>query len=86
MPEISRFFGIVIRMFYDDHNPPHFHAEYSGKKAVFDFNGNVIKGDLASRTATKLVREWVDLHVSELEEDWKLATENKVINKIQPLL
>jgi len=73
-------------MFYDDHNPPHFHAEYSGKKAVFDFKGNVIKGDLASRTATKLVREWVDLHVVELEEDWKLAIESKVINKIQPLL
>jgi len=86
MPEISRFFGIIIRMFYDDHNPPHFHAEYSGKKAVFDFKGNVIKGDLASRTATKLVREWVDLHVVELEEDWKLAIESKVINKIQPLL
>lgn len=43
MPEISRFFGIIIRMFYDEHNPPHFHAEYSGKKAVFDFDGNVIK-------------------------------------------
>jgi hypothetical protein len=73
-------------MFYDDHNPPHFHAEYSGKKAVFDFKGNVIKGDLSSRTATKLVREWVDLHVAELEKDWQLATESKVINKIQPLL
>ncbi len=57
VPEVSRFFGIVIRMFYDEHNPPHFHAEYSGKKAVFDFNGNIIKGNLSSRTATKLVRE-----------------------------
>ncbi len=56
-------------MFYDEHNPPHFHAEYSGKKAVFDFKGNILKGDLASKTATKLIREWVDLHVSELEED-----------------
>ncbi len=70
----------------DEHNPPHFHAEYSGKKAIFDFNGNVIKGDLASRTATKLVREWVDLHVSELEEDWQLATENREIKKIEPLI
>ena len=57
MPEISRFFGIIIRMFYDEHNPPHFHAEYSGNKAVLDFHGNVIKGDLSSRTATKLVRD-----------------------------
>lgn len=56
------------------------------KKAVFDFKGNIIKVDLASKTATKLVREWVDLHVDELEKDWKLAVESKVINKIQPLL
>ena len=46
MPEISRFFGIIIRMFYDDHNPPHLHAEYQGNSAVFDFNGNMLKGDL----------------------------------------
>ena len=85
MPEISRFFGIIIRMFYDEHNPPHFHAEYSGSKAVFDFQGNVLKGSLSSRTATKLVREWTDLHLSELEEDWKLARESKTIKKIEPL-
>lgn len=85
MPEISRFFGIIIRMFYDEHNPPHFHAEQSGNKAVLDFQGNVIKGNLSSRTATKLVREWIDLHVTELEEDWELARENKEINKIEPL-
>jgi len=85
MPEISRFFGIIIRMFYDDHNPPHFHAEYSGKKAVFDFNGNIIKGNLESKTATKLVRDWVDIHVSELEKDWALARASQEINKIEPL-
>lgn len=72
-------------MFYDEHNPPHFHVEYSGRKAVFDFDGNVLKGTLASRTATKLVREWVDLHIPELKEDWKLATNNKEVNKIEPL-
>ena len=85
MPEVSRFFGIIIRMFYDEHNPPHFHAEYSGKKAVFDFEGNVIKGSLSSRTATKLVCEWADFHVSELQEDWELARKNEVIKKIEPL-
>ena len=72
-------------MFYDDHDPPHFHAEYSGNKAVFDFEGNVLKGSLSSKTATKLVREWIDLHVSELEKDWKLAGESKKIRKIEPL-
>jgi hypothetical protein len=44
-------------MFYDEHNLSHFHAEYSGRKAVFDFKGNILKGDLASKTATKLIRE-----------------------------
>jgi hypothetical protein len=44
MPEICRFFGIIIRMFFDEHDPPHFHAEYQGSKAVFDFNGNILKG------------------------------------------
>ena len=85
MPEISRFFGIIVRMFYDEHNPPHFHAEYSGNKAIFDFGGNVLKGSLSSTTATKLVREWIDLHVSELEEDWELAKENRKLKKIEPL-
>lgn len=85
MPIISRFFGIVIRMFYDEPNPPHFHAEYQGQNALFDFNGNVLKGSLNSKTATKLVREWVDLHVAELEKDWRLAQEGKEISKIEPL-
>jgi hypothetical protein len=48
MPIISHFFGIIIRMFYDKHNPPHLHAECQGNKALFDFKGNIIKGDLRS--------------------------------------
>jgi len=85
MPEISRFFGIIMRMFFDEHNPPHVHAEYQGHKAVFDLNGNVTCGDLGSRTATKLVREWIDLHVTELRDDWELAQAGKEVNKIAPL-
>ncbi|MBI3317186.1 MAG: DUF4160 domain-containing protein [Candidatus Omnitrophica bacterium] len=85
MPEISRFFGIIIRMFYDDHNPPHFHAEFSGKQAKIDFHGNILMGDLGSRTALRLVREWVDLHQAELAEDWELARKDKEIRKITPL-
>lgn len=85
MPEICRFFGIIIRMFFDEHDPPHFHAEYQGSKAVFDFNGNVMRGCLASKTATKLVREWIDLHISELKEDWDLARAGKELKKINPL-
>ena len=85
MPIISRFFGVIIRMFYDEHNPPHFHAEYQGNKAVFDFQGNILKGDLKSRTAIKLVREWIDLHVNELKNDWNLARLGKEMQNIEPL-
>ena len=73
MPEISRFFGIIVRMYYDDHPPPHIHAEYQGNKAKIDFGGNVLLGDLHSKTALRLVREWIDLHDSELRRDWGLA-------------
>jgi hypothetical protein len=85
MPEISRFFGIIIRMFYDEHEPPHFHADYQGNKAVFDFCGNVLKGDIKSRTARKLIRDWVDLHAHELMENWELARTDNEIKKISPL-
>jgi len=85
MPIISFFFGIVIRMFHDDHNPPHIHVEYQGRKALLDFRGNILKGDLQSRTAMKLVREWVDLRYEELVEDWELAKQCKEIKPIDPL-
>ena len=85
MPEISRFFGIIIRMFYDDHGPPHVHAEYQGGKAKIDFRGNVLRGDLGSRTALKLVREWIDLHFAELETDWDLARSGEPLQRIDPL-
>ena len=85
MPEISRFFGIIIRMFFQEHNPPHIHAEYQGKKAVFDLHGNMTRGDLASRTAARLVREWIDLHAGELRDDWELAQIGRELRKIAPL-
>ncbi|WP_044412030.1 DUF4160 domain-containing protein [Thiomicrospira microaerophila] len=85
MPIISRFFGIIIRMFFDDHNPPHVHVEYSGQHAIFDFKGNILKGDLNSKTATKLVREWIDSNQTALEDDWLLAVDGKEIKKIDPL-
>ena len=85
MPEISRFFGIIIRMYYDEHNPPHFHVEYQNKDALFDLKGNMIKGDLGSKTARKLVREWVDLHCDEIALNWQLAREEKELKKIAPL-
>lgn len=85
MPVISRFFGIIIRMFYDDHNPPHIHAEYQGNRALFDFSGNIMRGKLNSRTATKLVREWIDLHLGDLNENWELARQGRAMETIAPL-
>jgi hypothetical protein len=85
MPEISRFFGIVIRMYYNDHGLPHLHAEYAGKKVVLDFQGNIQRGELGSRAALRLVREWIDHHVDELMEDWELARSNRDLKKINPL-
>lgn len=85
MPEIARFFGLIVQMYYDEHNPPHLHAEYQGRKIVVDFKGNILRGDLASRTALRLLREWIDLHTRELEEDWQLARSGNELNRISPL-
>ena len=85
MPEISRFFGIIIRMYFGDHNPPHFHAIYQEDTAEYDINTlTVIRGNLPSR-AHAMVLEWASLHRDELMEDWRLATEMKEVNKIEPL-
>jgi hypothetical protein len=72
-------------MFYDDHNPPHINVEYQSRKALLDFRGNILRGDLQSRTASKLVREWIDLRYAELLEDWELAKQGKEIKIIDPL-
>ncbi len=85
MPIISTFFGIVIRMYYDEHDPPHLHAEYQGYRAVLDFRGNILKGGLGSRTAVRLVREWIDLHEDELNGLWDLARAGKELGRIPPL-
>ena len=85
MPEICRFFGIVIRMYFEDHNPPHIHVEHQGEAAIFDFNGNILKGRLTSRTAVKLVREWIDLRANDLRKDWELAQSGNALEKIDPL-
>ena len=85
MPEISRFLGIIIRMYYDEHNPPHLPAEYDGKKVLLDFQGNIVAGDLGSRATLRLIREWIDIHVDELKENWELARLGKDLKKIAPL-
>lgn len=85
MPTISIFFGIAIKMFFDDHNPPHLHAEHQGEMAVFDFRGNILRGDFTSRTAVRLVREWIDLHQPELESNWTEMQAGREFHRIDPL-
>ena len=85
MPYISLFFGIIIRMFYNDHPPPHFHAEYQGQRGIFDFEGTMIQGNLTSRTASRLIREWVSQHRAELEDNWHNARAGTALTYIAPL-
>lgn len=85
MPYVSMFFGIIIRMFHNEHNPPYFHAEYQGQKGLFDLNGNMIKGNMKSNTAKKLVKEWAMLHREELLNNWENAAKGGDIDKIAPL-
>jgi hypothetical protein len=85
MPEISRFFGIIIKMFYDDHNPPHFHALYGEFEVLIDINTlAVFAGHLPPR-ALGLVVEWANLHQKELIGNWEKAQSQEPVNKIEPL-
>ena len=85
MPEISRFLGIVIKMYFEDHNPPHFHAFYGDDEAVFSIDPiEVIKGKLPPRVIW-LVIEWAELRRKELKKNWELLIEKK-FNKIKPLV
>jgi hypothetical protein len=85
MPIISAFFGIVIRMFYQDHEPPHFHAEYQGQQAKCDFSGELIAGSIRSRTARDLIRRWAHSHRRELEENWEKMRGGRPLDRIAPL-
>ena len=85
MPELSRFFGIIIAMYYNDHSPPHFHAKYGDDQASIRIdNGNVLEGALGTR-ARRLVEEWRVLHQAELLDDWSRAQARQPLNKIEPL-
>jgi hypothetical protein len=85
VPEISRFFGIVVQMYYADHDPPHFHVRYGGQKALIAIGTlAVLRGKLSPR-AMSLVTEWAGLHQAELMEDWKLARQEAELKPIAPL-
>jgi hypothetical protein len=84
MPEISKFLGIIIAMFYRDHAPPHFHAIYGEYEITVEIESGIINGRFPKR-ALKLVFEWLELHRDELLENWRLAEDRRPLNKIETL-
>jgi hypothetical protein len=85
MPTISRFFGIIISMYYNDHLPTHFHAKYSESNAQVGIETlAIIEGELPRR-ALALVLEWAALHRDELRENWERARQGLPLNPIDPL-
>lgn len=84
MPELSRFFGVVVFMNYRDHNPPHFHARYGDQEVTVELGSGIVEGRM-SRRALALVLEWAQLHAAELEENWSRARERRPLLPIAPL-
>jgi len=86
VPRISFFYGIIIRMYWNegDHQVPHFHAEYGDHAASIDLNGNMLAGTFPPR-ALRLVREWAQLHQGELLANWLRARNNEPLETIDPL-
>ena len=77
MPEISRFFGIVIKMYFEDHQPPHFHAEYGEHEALIDIHALAVIGGRLPPRALGLVVEWAFQHQAELLVLWKRAVQHQ---------
>lgn len=84
MPEISRFLGIVIGMFYSEHGVAHFHAVYGRHEISVEMSGGIVHGEFPPR-ALRHVLEWADLHRQELLENWELARQGQPLNRIAPL-
>ncbi|MEY4977842.1 MAG: hypothetical protein RLZZ352_112 [Pseudomonadota bacterium] len=83
MPTLSIFFGIIVRMWHDDHPPPHIHVEYQGFEALVNIaTGNVAEGELPRKVAT-IVKEWCQVHQAELQENWQRAQRFEPLERIQ---
>ncbi|MCG8467346.1 MAG: DUF4160 domain-containing protein [Gemmatimonadetes bacterium] len=84
MPIISRFYGIVITMYYNDHAPPHFHARYGEYTIVVEIESGLVRGEMPRR-ALRLVLEWADRHQHELMENWARARRRVPLEVVPPL-
>lgn len=85
MPEICRFYGIIIRFYYRDHPPTHFHAIYGGQEALIEIETGAIHEGSLPRTAYELVNRWRALHLQELRDDWSRARQQLPLLPITPL-
>jgi hypothetical protein len=85
MPETSRFFGIVIKIYYEDHPPPHFHAEYGEHEALIDIRTLVVIGGHLPPRALGLVVEWASQHQTQLLVLWERAVQQRSLYKLPPL-
>lgn len=85
MPELCRFFGITVLIYFDDHSPPHFHVRYNDDKASISINDlAIVTGNLSPRTLG-LVKEWAELHRAELLDNWNMIKDSGKYFKIDPL-
>ena len=84
MPEICRFFGIIIMMFADDHNPPHFHVRYGDYEAIITIEKGIVKGAMP-RNALKQIFRWMDLHKQDLMDNWTRLHNGEEPKQIAPL-
>jgi hypothetical protein len=85
MPEISRFFGIIIYLYNMDHNPPHIHAKYESGEIEIEIKTKKVNSGNVSPRALRLIEEWIDLHEVELLENWEITVSGKQPFKITPL-
>lgn len=85
VPTVSLFYGIAVRIYFRDHQPPHFHARYGGAEALIRIaDGTVLRGQLPAR-ARRLVEEWRNLHLDELHDRWNNAQAGTAVHPIRPL-
>ena len=84
MTIISRFFGIIVFMFWREHQPPHFHAKYGDEEVIVEIETGELTGNISQRVQN-MIQEWRELHKDELMADWKLAEENRPLIGIKPL-
>ena len=84
MPEICRFYGLIIFMNYNEHSPPHFHVRYQDQEITVEIQTGTVEGKM-SKHGLRMIFEWYEQHLDELQMNWDLARERKPLQRIAPL-